>query len=303
MWKHQDARQILLIGCPSFILLGMACCLSLFALLNQRSISIPIWGLGVLGLLLFVWFVAVIAQQQRRVKNYQAKRDASARTIRDIVLTGKKSDRPFFVFLRPFDIDGKFYAAPGGIPADHAYVEEYGWPTADHDMESALANLVYAHGLLVAVSDKPGEAGAGYFKSSDDTWQDDVRAICDQAAGIFMVPFASAGTAWEVNLLVSSGWLEKSFFVMPTEQGFPRLFGINRLAADFREMWSVARDFYESLPLPVYDEQGEIFQLIEGEVVRYWFGSPKPFAGRDLDDKGDIAALQKRLGELVVRSE
>ena len=296
MWKHQDAKQIFFIGCPGFVLLGVACCLSVLAFVNQRSISSLIWVLAALGMILIVWFGFVISQQQQRVKGYQEKRDTRAKTIRDNVLAGQETD-PFFVFLRPFDIDGKFYAAPSGIPADYAYIEEHGWPTADHDMESALANLVYSHGLLIAISDKPGEAGAGYFKSTDETWQDEVPAICAKAAGIFMVPFASEGTAWEVDLLVRSGWLEKTFFVMPAEQS--RRLSIKWMTVDYREMWSAGRERYQSLPLPDYDEQGEIFQLIDSEVIHYWFGSPKPLTGRNIKEKGDMAALGVRLKDLV----
>ena len=296
MWKHQDARQIFFIGCPGFVFLGIACCLTVFALINQRSISSIIWVLAALGVILLFWFGIVLLQQRDRVKGYQEKRDVRAKAIRDDVLTGQKTD-PFFVFLRPFDIDGKFYAAPSGIPADYAYIEEHGWPTADHDMESALANLVYSQGLLIAISDKPGEAGAGYFKSTDETWQDEVPAICAKAAGIFMVPFASVGTAWEVDLLARSGWLGKTFFVMPAEQS--RRLGIQWMTVDYREMWSAGRELYQNLPLPDYDEQGEIFQLIGGEVIRYWFGSPKPLTGRNIKEKGNMTALGARLKELV----
>lgn len=298
MWEHKDAQQIFFIGCPGIVLLGVACYLTLFALLNQRSISLLIWVLAALGIILFVWFGIVTMQQERRVKDYQIKRDATAGKIRDAVLVGEKTD-PFFVFLRPFDIDGKFYSAPSGIPADHAYVEEHGWPTADHDMESALANLVYSYGLLMAISDKPGKAGPGYVKASDDTWKDDVRAICEQAAGIFMVPFSSEGTAWEVNLLVRAGWLDKTFFVMPAEQGIPRRLGIKWLTIDYRQMWSAGRERYKTLALPAYEKQGEIFQLLEGEAISYWFGSPRSFTLRGAQKKGDIEALCARLEELV----
>jgi len=300
MWKHKDARQIFFIGCPGFVFLGVACCLTVFALVNQRSITFFSWALAILGVTLLSWFGIVLSQQRHRVKNYQEKRDATAKIIRDDVLAGKQTD-PFFVFLRPFDIDGKFYAAPSCIPADYAYVEEYGWPTADHDMENALANMVYSHGLLIAISDKPGEAGAGYFKSTDETWQEEVPAICDPAAGIFMVPFASVGTAWEVDLLVHSSWLEKTFFVMPAEQ--PRRLGIKGMTVDYRDMWSAGRKLYQNLSLPDYDEQGEIFQLIDDEVLRYWFGSPRPLTGRNVQEKGDMVALGIRLEYLVHQSK
>lgn len=280
--------------------MAAACCLTTLAFINGRALSSLIWILAGLGVILLVGFGIASRQQQARVARYQAKRDAHAKTIREAVLAGEKIDRPYFVYLRPFDIDNKFYAAPGGIPADHAYVEEYGWPTAEHDLESALANLVYAYGLLVAVSDKPGEAGAAHVRAAADSWRVDVRAICEQAAGVFMVPFDSDGTAWEVNLLVDAGWLDKTFFVMPAEQGFARGLGMKRMTSDYRTRWAAGRTRYQALALPAYEKQGEIFQMIDCEVRSYSFGSglnmPSDPAGHE---KGDITALRARLEELA----
>jgi hypothetical protein len=300
MWKHKYAKQIYLIGCPGFILMAAACCLTTFAFINGRALSSLIWLLAAVGVILLVWFGVASRQQQVRVGRYQAKRDATAKAIREAVLAGEKIERQYFVYLRPFDIDNKFYAAPGGIPADHAYVEEYGWPTADHDLESALANLVYAYGLLVAVSDKPGDAGAAHVKAAAETWREDVRAICTQAAGIFMVPFDSDGTAWEVNLLVDAGWLDKTFFVMPAEQGFARGLGIKRLTIDYRTMWAAGRTRYQALALPAYEKQGQIFQRMGGEIRSYLFGSSLSMPpGLDAHGRGDITPLRARLEELA----
>ena len=296
MWKHRDVKEILLIGCPGFILATVACCLVLFAVLNGKSISLLVWLLAAVGTTLIVWAVISSNKQQRRVKEYQAKREATARAIRDAVLAGKAPERPFFVYLRPFAIDDKGYTVPAGIPADFAYVEEYGWPTAGNDLESALANLVYSYGLMIALSDKPGDAGVAHIQASDDSWREDIRAICNQAAGIFIVPFDYKGTAWEVGLLVESGWLEKTFFVMPAEQFFNRVPGLKWMTADYRRLWAAGRERYAALSLPAYEPRGQILQVINGKVTPYLFGE---YIDKTLEAKNDIAALQARLKELV----
>lgn len=297
MWTHKDAKEILLIGCPGFILMAVACCLTVFAFINGKTLSPLIWLLAVVGVILIIWGVIAIWQQRSRVAGYQAKRDATATAIRDTVLAGGKVERPYFVYLRSFDIDGKFYSPPSGIPTDYAYVEEYGWPTANNDLEGGLANLVYAYGLLIAISDEPGEAGAGHVMAAPDSWQVEVRAICDQAAGIFMVPFDSDGTAWEVNLLVDSGWLDKTFFVMPSEQGLARQMGLKRLIIDYRNMWDAGRARYQNLALPAYIKGGLIFQIIKGKITSYYFGSQLNLE-KATQGKGDIIALRTRLAEL-----
>ena len=303
MWKHQDARQILLIGCPGFILVALSGCLFVFALASGRSISAYIWLLAILGFALVVWFGAVSRQQQARVDRYQKKRDSQAVVIRELVLAGKSIEKPYFVYLRPFDIDNKFYAAPSGIPSDTTYVEEFGWPTADHDLESALANLVYSFGLLVAVSDKPGEAGAAHVKVHEARWQKDVFTLCSQAAGIFMVPFDYDGTAWEINMLVEAGWLEKTFFIMPEEQGFARRLGMKWMTRDYRDLWEKGQAHYANLHLPDYHKQGLIFQIMDRQVTGYQFGSTRPFADHPEQDIGDIEALRARFAQLAEQSQ
>ena len=299
MWKHQDARQILLIGCPGFVMVALAACLFVFALASGRSISAYIWLLALLGFALVVWFGVVSRQQQARVDRYQKKRDATAVVIRELVLAGKSIEKPFFIYLRPFDIDNKFYAAPSGIPSDSTYVEEFGWPTADHDLESALANLIYSFGLLLAVSDKPGKAGAAHVKVPEARWQQDVFTLCSQAAGIFLVPFDYEGTAWEVNMLVEAGWLDKTFFIMPQEQGFARRLGMKWMIRDYRDLWEKGQTRYKDLLLPDYQKQGQIFQIIEGHLISYQFGSAQPFSEQNDQDIGDIDALRARFEELA----
>jgi hypothetical protein len=303
MWKHQDARQILMIGCPGILLIAVAISLFVFALVSGRAISLYIWLLALLGVVLVVWMGLLLRQQDARVDRYQKKRDNRAVVIRELVLAGKQIERPYFVYLRPFDIDNKFFAAPSGIPSDYTYIEEFGWPTAKHDLESALANMVYASGLLVAVSDKPGDAGPAHVTANGETWQKDVFALCNQAAGIFMVPFDYEGTAWEVNMLVDAGWLDKTFFIMPEEQVFARRLGMKRMTRDYRMLWEEGRKRYTNLALPPYQKQGLIFQLMEGQVKRYQFGSARPFAGQADTDIGDIEALRARFAELAEQSQ
>jgi hypothetical protein len=269
---------------------------AVLAYLGSRAVPASAWLTGGIGAAIFLVFVAVQWQTRRRVATYQKRRNARASAIRDQVLSGGNPPRPYFVYLRPFDIDGAFVEAPRR-DADSAYVEEYGWPTSHHDLESALALLVYPFGDLVALSDDAGKAGAGYVRSTDMTWQDEVRALCDHAEGIFVVPFDFQGTAWEVEMLQERGRLAGTFFVMPARP----FLSVGWFSRDFRTLWEAGRARYASLDLPEYDPRGAVVQAgVTGRVFR-GFGSRFRGADRQQAER-DLESLRACLAELSAGS-
>jgi hypothetical protein len=255
------------------------------------------WILAGVCAVTFAWVVKAQRKSEKRIADYQKRRNERASAILEQVLIGKNPSWPYFVYLRPFNIDGKFIEAPRQR-ADDAFVEEYGLPTAYHDLESALALLVYPHSQLVALSDDPGKAGAGYVRSTDLSWKEEVRALCEHAEGIFVVPFNFEGTAWEVEMVIKSNWLLKTFFVMPAHASLHRLPGFRRLSLDYRDKWEKGRARYGMLKLPEYDEQGAV--VLFGDRMRVFrgFGRKSLRIANKKRTDSDLNALRSILTEL-----
>ena len=299
-FTHRDERTALggCLGC-SGLLVGLAA--AGLAWWRAQPVTWSARVAAALGAVLFFAVVAVQWRAQARVARYQARRNGRARKIRDLVVAGANPPRPYFVYLRPFAIDGAFVEAPRRA-ASQAYVEEYGLPTTHHDLESALALLVYPFGDLVALSDAPGEAGAGHVRSTDATWRDEVRSLCQHAEAIFAVPFDFGGTAWEVEMLVARGWLDRTLFVMPASPVTRRWLGLPWFSRDYERLWEAGRTRYPALQLPEYDQRGGLVQVGADPRVFRGFGSALTFTRRSADrTTRDLEALQARLAELAGR--
>ena len=153
----------------------------------------------------------------------------------------------------------------------------------------------------MALSDDPGKAGAGYVRSSDLTWQQEVRALCEHAEGIFVVPFDFEGTAWEVEMLMEHGWLAKTFFVMPAAAPLARWLHVPWYSRDYRAYWEAGRVRYAMLELPEYDDQGAVVLVGEGRRIFRGFGH-RAFSWAGEADRQrrepDLETLRARLAEL-----
>ena len=261
IWKHKDAK-ITSIGCLGFVCLIIAGIFMIQAFLRSESLSTGVWAIAIVGMGAIGLFMGFLMRSKRRIAGYQRHRNQKANAIRDEVLNNSNPSAPYFVYLRPFDIDEKFVFSPRNA-ADQNYVEEYGLPTTYHDLESAIALFVHPFGELVALSDEEGKAGAGYVKSTDGTWQEDVKKMCAYAEGIFLVPFDFEGTAWEVEMVVELGFLKKTFFVMPAKSVIHHFFGLKYLSRDYKTLWEAGCTRYRELDLelPEYDTQGAIVQI------------------------------------------
>jgi hypothetical protein len=267
------------------------------ALVWGRPLPAGIWLLLGISATAFVGFAITVGRSEKRIAAYQKARNERAMAAREQVASGKNPSWPYFVYLRPFGIDGKFIEAPRQ-KADDAYIEEYGLPASYHDLESALALLVYPHSQLVALSDKQGRAGAGHVKSTEKAWKDDVRALCEHAEGIFVVPFDFEGTAWEVEMIMERGWLPKTFFVMPAQSmlhGWP---GLRRFYLDYQALWEKGRRRYEPLKLPAYERQGAV--VSDGDRVRVFkgFGSRRFIPKNRQRAQDDLETLRAILRQL-----
>ncbi len=286
IWKHKDAK-ITSIGCLGFVCLIIAGIFMIQAFLRSETVSTGVWVLSIVGVGTLGLFMGFLMRSRRRIAGYQRHRNQKANAIRDEVLTNSNPSTPYFVYLRPFDIDEKFVFSPRSA-ADQNYVEEYGFPTIYHDLESAIALFVHPFGELVALSDEEGKAGAGFVKSTKSTWKKDVEKMCAYAEGIFLVPFNFEGTAWEVEMVVESGFLKKTFFVMPAKSIIHRLFGLKYLSRDYKTLWEAGRARYRELDLelPEYDTRGAIVQINDDVRILKIFGD------KFLDNKRSIRDLK-----------
>ena len=114
-------------------------------------------------------------------------------------------------------------------------------------------------GPVVAVGDS-GEpppiygASRGYFQHH--TWQDAVARLAAEAQLIVVVMGRSEGVAWEMNLVATAGYLNKTLFVMPPN------------ATD--EDRNTALAFFEHLR--VEDVDRSLFQIGEGaaRLIALW---------------------------------
>lgn len=295
IWKHKDTKATS-IGCFSYLLLILAGTLIVLALIRDDSVPTYAWFIGILGLVISGLFMGLLWQSQKRVARYQKSRNERANAICDEVLTNSNPSTSYFVYLRPFNIDEKFVSAPRS-EADQNYVEEYGLPTIYHDLESALALLVHPYGELVALSKKEGKAGAGYVKSTNDKWEHIVQKLCNYAEGIFIVPFDFKGTATEVEILKDSGFVNKTFFVMPAQSVTWRLFGLKLMTRNFRTLWEAGRTRYQKLglELPEYDASGGIIQINEEVRILKVFGDKYTTNNRSKHDLKDLNSILQKL--------
>ena len=295
MWSHWDTR-ITLICTVAVIFAELAI---------AREWDLPV----VASVLRWITIAAVITltvnvlTARRRVLRYQKRRNDRADKIRDQVLADDRPSEPYFVYLRPFDIDGAFVQAPRS-GADETYVEKYGIPTASHDLETAVALLVHGRGDLIAVTDDTGEereAGAGHIKAPTEFWRRHVSALTREAAGVFVVPFDFEGTAWEIDHLTECELLDRTLLIMPALGPVHRLLRIPLFSRNYREHWEAGRKRYVGLELPGYDDSGAILEIRGGRAsVLARFGrAPIQLAERAPPDSEATEVIRERLDALA----
>lgn len=300
MWGHPDFRNAAFgcVGCGGVAgggLLAAASAVFPEGVPAGAAVAVAAGGAIVFGLTVY---------RQRRVQcrllRYQLGRCKRAVRIARETMAGRNPTEPYFVYLRPFAIDGAFVEAPRGR-VDEDVVERYGIPTAGHDLESALALLVQEHGELLALSNELGGT-AGKIRSHDDRWKDEVAALCEHAEGIFVVPFDFEGTAWEVSRIQSTpSWLAKALFIMPA---LPPVAWLTR-APDYREMWEAGRERYRELDLPEYDERGGVVVFRDDSpVVIHGFGKTLFFPSLAVAKRNErgLEELRQVIAELAAAS-
>jgi hypothetical protein len=186
---------------------------------------------------------------------------------------------PYFLYLRPFAVDG-------AIPSQ--YGREDGMYNLEHlDLVDVLRAALEPFGRLIAVG---GNSGADRVDSSpgSQSWLDKVEKLAQHAIYIIMAPLIAdpssrSGTLAEIEL-VKKRFLEKCVWLMPEtligrscyvgwKPGNPVVMG-SMAHFDHRSAWERVREKLGAvgegkLALPDYDPDGMLFTLSsEGRVAR-----------------------------------
>jgi hypothetical protein len=232
----------------------------------------------------------------------QEERNKRANEVLKQVLDDKNPSLPYFIYLRPFLIDGQFMEGHIG-QQDDAFYDEYGWVGAYEDLEFYLAALIWPHSQIVAISNKSTGSGAGYIPSDNESWQRKVRELCKYAEGIFVVPFSSEGTSWEVEMIIERGYLSKTFWVMPPQFPIVHRLVPSRLLTDFNKLWERGRAKYEMLKLPEYDWKGAVVFVCDRIRIFKGFSLEKRSMTTKTRTEDDIESLREFLTEFAAANK
>lgn len=227
------------------------------------------------------FFVHGITAAER--SRLQSRRNEEAKDLAKQVLAspmpGASALVPYFLYLRPFAVDG-------AMPAQ--YGREDSMDHAQHlDLVVVLHAAVEPYGRLVAVGGRSGADEIARFEGSE-SWLGKVEKLAENAELIVIAPLISdpsktTGTLEEIGL-VRRRFLEKCVWLMPETMidkrcyfGWkdPNPLTISYIAHyDYKSAWEriqtkLARDPNFDIRLPDYDSDGMLFTLnAEGDVDR-----------------------------------
>jgi hypothetical protein len=181
-------------------------------------------SIAVLGLILiaFVFVLSKKIEALTRAKKdaEQKERDAKAVEILVRVRNQRALERPLLLYLRPSAEEAKFSWCIGMLGTWGIGMPENSGPfaaaVARRDFEGVIAKLSAPLGDLLTVSGEK-TIGGGRIKSTDEEWEEVVKALCNAASAIFVLPASSGGVTKEIELLYERKYLSKTVFIMPPE--------------------------------------------------------------------------------------
>lgn len=118
--------------------------------------------------------------------------------------------RPRCLLLRSFGLDNRFFCdlAPF-TSADPEPISK--WPL----LEISLFRLVHGLGGDFVTAGETTEPFGYPRRRIEEDWQPKILAELELADLIFVIPFFTQGTAWEIEAIAAAGLLAKTLFVMP----------------------------------------------------------------------------------------
>lgn len=205
------------------------------------AVAVPLWFVG----------KSLIDSAEREA---QADADRNAKAILD---AQGSWDKPYFLYLRPFDSTNAFKVADN--PGHNLFSTEI-WERDDYDdIERVLSKAISPTASFAAFG-CPGEhRGAGRIFIPDEGWFGQVSLLVRGATVIFAMPASNEGTMSELRLLAEESFLHKTIFIMPPSD--PGAFVPT--AANWPTRWQAMREGCAQfgLDMPAYDSAGQLFML------------------------------------------
>lgn len=175
----------------------------------------PKWLTIFIAIIAIIVFAQPVAYVRRYVANewLQWTRTLRANLARSAKELSFLDERPPILFLRSFQ-DDRIEVANERYWG-HAFL---GIKDEQVRLEEVLAETLYAHGPLVALSnprDALGPLGAARENVAKENWQDEVRKNMELAEWIVLVVGSTPSLRWEMAQLLGRDYLGKTILVFP----------------------------------------------------------------------------------------
>jgi hypothetical protein len=135
------------------------------------------------------------------------------RQAKNILDDKNETGQTFFLYLRPF-------GSTNAYKITDSHLNLFSWEIWERDgfddIERLVARALSPTASFVALG-KPGEhRGAGRVLTTEKDWKEELAGLARRAKLIVIVPSYHEGTLWELQLLVSEKYLDKTIFMMPS---------------------------------------------------------------------------------------
>lgn len=217
--------------------------------------------------------------------------------------------KTFNLLLRSFEMDAVISILPNDARAPEdvdkdktPYWERHAENAIDErqpiELFDAITAGVETKAALLAVGDRDFKkrTGPGLLSIGDEPWQKLVCKLIKRSEKVFIMPWPSKGTLWEIKYLIENDYLGKTLFIMPPSYGIDTQ---KRMASssgmdnaydgvffykiastrlpDEHPGLAVFKGYNEAanilldmgIELPKYDESGKIFFLSSGKWHQY----------------------------------
>lgn len=134
-----------------------------------------------------------------------------------------------------------------------------------YSFEAILAYSLSLTGDLVAIGSKESLLGPAQITAKNSSWQSTVRELATRAKVIVIVPATTEGVRWEIEMLRSEGFFEKTIFVAPPSDDAD---AGNAVSLMWRKL--VSDNSFKDLEIPSYLSDGFIFCLDSAGQLKSW---------------------------------
>lgn len=124
--------------------------------------------------------------------------------------------KPFYLYLRPFDIDGHILVPnpERGNFWRNLMPTSYNGTEAYVNIEELILQAVGEHMPLIGIGKKTNVIGAGKVIARDDDWRRNFEALALEARCIFSIPSLHPSTLWELEWLAEHGLCARVMMIL-----------------------------------------------------------------------------------------